>query len=369
MTAPPSDETTTAPAPAGRGAPDRFPFGRGGMFRYGGYRVTDFWTSLLFNVPTAIMLFMVTLPFFLVIPLIIWIVDGRPIFYRGERMGRNKVPFMMYKFRTLKTDAERQVGGKTLSSSDRLETRTGKLLRETRLDELPQLINIIRGDMALVGPRPEREAVYESQCKDIPGYDKRFEVKPGVLGYSQLFTPHSAPKRARALLDNYYVRRRQKWFVDIIFFAFALMWLAQRAAAKSLKIGYQLCKRVFKRHSAANNRASERLSPPQTTIAFRLAGSKGAFKDAGEIDDISDDGVVFYWPEDLGEVELELRLHIEGEFPPCRGVKRKTAKAAGKVIRVWNAREKGRRHVVQYVATAPLDLLLIHQYFLDKAIA
>ncbi|MDA0655343.1 MAG: sugar transferase, partial [Proteobacteria bacterium] len=211
-----------------------------------------------------------------------------------------------------------KVGGGLLSSSDRLETRTGKLLRETRLDELPQLINVVLGDMSLVGPRPERRAVYESQCKHIPGYDNRFAVKPGIIGYSQLFTPHSAPKRARSLLDNYYVRRRQKWFVDIIFFAFALLWLAQRAAAKALKIGYELVLRVIKKHSAANNRASERLSPAKTSISFRPAGTKEPFQEAGEIVDISDNGVVFYWAEDLGECDLELRLQIEGEFPPLQ---------------------------------------------------
>ena len=227
--------------------PERFPFGRRRWLQYGSYQVSDFWTSLLFNVPAAAMLLIVTLPFFIIMPLIILILDGRPIFYRGERLGRDKKPFIMYKFRTLKTDAERRVGGQVLSSSDRLETRTGKLLRETRLDELPQLINVVRGDMALVGPRPERRAVYESQCKDIPGYDNRFVVKPDIIGYSQLSTPHSAPKRARALLGNYYVRRKQKWFVDIIFFAFALMWLAQRVAVKSSKISYEYFWRIFKK--------------------------------------------------------------------------------------------------------------------------
>lgn len=339
----------------------------GRPIRFGGYLKADFLSSVLFSVPTATLLVAVTLPFFLLIPLMILIQDGRPVFYKGTRLGRNKKPFEMYKFRTLIKDAEKKVGGRVLSSQDRLETASGRILRETRLDELPQLINVIRGDMGLVGPRPERPAVYEAQCKAIPGYDKRFAVKPGIIGYSQLFTPHSTPKKARALLDNYYVRRKQKWHLDILFFFLAIGWLAERASVKTLAFSGDLLRLALKRGDAHELRASERIVPPSTQLFYRI-DSDGDWRNGGEIDDISDEGLAFLLDEELTTEEVEIRLHIEGRFPPRRGTKRKTAYCKGKILRVWTQPEGRRRHTVLYQPKRTIDMFLIHQYFLQKSI-
>ena len=104
----------------------------------------------------------------------------------------------MYKFRTLPVGAQKKIGSKLLSFRHCKLPFFSKFLRDTRLDELPQLFNIMKGEMDFLGPRPLRPEIYDHMCKGITNYDLRFNVRPGLVGYSQLFTPHSSPKRIRA---------------------------------------------------------------------------------------------------------------------------------------------------------------------------
>lgn len=128
-------------------------------------------------------------PLLLLTTLAIALSSGRPIFYRGGRVGRAGRLFRMYKFRTLKPDAEDRLGpylGEELSRRTELEvTRIGRLLRVIHLDEVPQLWNVLRGDMAVVGPRPIRPAFFTELCRDIPQYWQRLVVRPGVTGFAQ----------------------------------------------------------------------------------------------------------------------------------------------------------------------------------------
>ncbi len=113
-----------------------------------------------------------------------------PALYRGLRVGRAGSLFTMFKFRTLTTDAEQRLGpylGETLTRMTADEvTRVGRLLRATHLDELPQLLNVLAGDMSLVGPRPIRPAFFEELCEEIPQYWQRLVVAPGMSGFAQL---------------------------------------------------------------------------------------------------------------------------------------------------------------------------------------
>ena len=137
-----------------------------------------------------------------------------PFLYKGDRLGKNKKIFKMYKIRTLALDTESNIGSDVLTPCSGRELKLGAFLRLTRLDELPQLFNIIKGDMSFVGPRPVRPALYDKVKKDIPNYDNRFMVKAGLIGYSQLFTPHTAPKRMRALFTNRYIKKKRNPFAD-----------------------------------------------------------------------------------------------------------------------------------------------------------
>jgi len=115
--------------------------------------------------------------------------SGRPVLYRGARVGRAGALFRMYKFRTLKPDAEERLGpylGEELSRRTEEEvTRIGRLLRAVHLDEVPQLWNVLRGEMAVVGPRPIRPAFFTELCEGIPQYWQRLVVRPGVTGFAQ----------------------------------------------------------------------------------------------------------------------------------------------------------------------------------------
>jgi lipopolysaccharide/colanic/teichoic acid biosynthesis glycosyltransferase len=131
----------------------------------------------------------VLLPLLALIAIAIALDSGRPVFYRGARVGRAGRLFWMYKFRTLKPDAEDRLGpylGEELSRRTEAEmTRIGRFLRSSHLDEVPQLWNVLRGDMAIVGPRPIRPAFFAELSREIPQYWQRLVVRPGVTGFAQ----------------------------------------------------------------------------------------------------------------------------------------------------------------------------------------
>jgi lipopolysaccharide/colanic/teichoic acid biosynthesis glycosyltransferase len=116
--------------------------------------------------------------------------SGTPVLYRGRRVGRAGVVYTMYKFRTLRPDAEQRLGpylGPTLSRMTEDEvTGIGRVLRASQLDELPQLWNVVRGDMSIVGPRPIRPPFFEELCAQIPQYWQRLVVRPGMTGFAQI---------------------------------------------------------------------------------------------------------------------------------------------------------------------------------------
>jgi lipopolysaccharide/colanic/teichoic acid biosynthesis glycosyltransferase len=129
-------------------------------------------------------------PLFLAIAAVTALTTGRPVFYRGERVGRGGRVFTMLKFRTLKPGAEERLGpylGEELVVRTRSETtRFGRWLRATQLDELPQLLNVLRGDMSLVGPRPIRPIFLEELAHGLPAYWQRLVVRPGLTGFAQV---------------------------------------------------------------------------------------------------------------------------------------------------------------------------------------
>ena len=145
-------------------------------------RVLDIVLSALF--------LLVGLPIALVLTGVLAATSGRPILYRGERVGRGGRIFTMYKFRTLRADAEERLGpylGEELVRRTQQEfTSLGRWLKATQLDELPQFINVLRGDMSLVGPRPIRPVFFEELAHELPAYWQRLTVRPGLTGLAQV---------------------------------------------------------------------------------------------------------------------------------------------------------------------------------------
>lgn len=130
-----------------------------------------------------------------------------PAIYRQERLGLDGKPFTLFKFRSMRTDAES--GGPCWAEKyDPRVTRAGRVLRRTRLDELPQLWNILRGEMSFVGPRPERKYFYEAFEERLPGFSRRMAVKPGLTGWAQVNGGYDLQPPDKLLFDMEYIRKR-----------------------------------------------------------------------------------------------------------------------------------------------------------------
>jgi lipopolysaccharide/colanic/teichoic acid biosynthesis glycosyltransferase len=154
----------------------------------------------------------VTLPLTATVAVVGRLVDGGPVLYRGQRLGRGGVPFTMFKFRTLRVGAEERLAGlygPALQQAARAEsTRLGRILRPAQLDELPQLVNVVRGEMSMVGPRPLRPQFYAALAERVPNVWQRFAVRPGVTGLAQLRQDNVTPWEQKLAHDLEYVADR-----------------------------------------------------------------------------------------------------------------------------------------------------------------
>ena len=159
-------------------------------------------------------------PVWLVIAIAIRVEDGGPVFFAQDRTGKFGRTFRALKFRSMHPDAEAGSGAIQATAGDPRVTRVGRLLRATAMDELPQLWNILRGDMSFVGPRALRPGEVETgsgrhvEMHAIPGYVERHTVRPGLTGIAQVYAPRDVPRRQKFRYDKVYVRRRS-WMLDV----------------------------------------------------------------------------------------------------------------------------------------------------------
>jgi exopolysaccharide biosynthesis polyprenyl glycosylphosphotransferase len=159
------------------------------------------------DVAVSAVLLVVLSPILLIIAVLIKITSPRgPIIFRQERIGMYRRPFMVMKFRTMIPDAEAATGPMVAKPGDRRTTNLGRILRRISLDELPQLYNILRGDMSLVGPRPQPTFFDERYSVDVPRYLERQQVRPGLTGWAEVNDLRgAAPIGDRTLYDVYYI--------------------------------------------------------------------------------------------------------------------------------------------------------------------
>lgn len=156
-------------------------------------------------------------PLFLICIVAIWLEDGAPTIYRQERIGLHGKPFYIYKFRSMTRDAEKD-GPQLLlvgALNDPRLTRVGRFLRAHHLDELPQLWNVVRGDMAFIGYRPERKFYIDQIMERDPRYEQLYAIRPGVTSYATLYNGYTdtIEKMLRRLeLDLYYLEHQSLWF-------------------------------------------------------------------------------------------------------------------------------------------------------------
>jgi exopolysaccharide biosynthesis polyprenyl glycosylphosphotransferase len=158
----------------------------------------------------SVLLLMVTLPLLLIIACLIKADSLGPVLYRQHRVGLHGQLFTLLKFRSMRADAE-SGGPQWAAERDPRVTRIGRFIRAARIDELPQLVNVLRGEMSLIGPRPERPHFVEQLSRIIPQYDERTRVLPGITGFAQVRVPYGASvegARRKLYYDLLYIRNR-----------------------------------------------------------------------------------------------------------------------------------------------------------------
>ncbi|HIE50784.1 MAG TPA: sugar transferase [Armatimonadetes bacterium] len=204
---------------------------------------------------------LLALPLMLLIAVLIKLDSPGPVIYAQERVGQNRRrsnrtfngliyyrrrwipdrrhraaegrPFVMYKFRTMRQDAEKETGPVWATEDDPRTTRVGRFLRKTRLDELPQLFNLLKGDMTLIGPRPERPYFVEKLKGVVPNYLRRLEVKPGITGLAQVRNGYDRSLedvKRKVENDLYYIEHRSPWLDLSILVQTVLVVLTGRGA-------------------------------------------------------------------------------------------------------------------------------------------
>lgn len=160
----------------------------------------------ILDIVVALLGFLAALPFMLLTATAIKIFDPGPVFYSQERSGRYGKPFKVYKFRTMRVDAEKLSGPMFAQENDPRITRLGGFLRAVRLDELPQIWNVLVGDMSIVGPRPERPFFVEQFKQEIPEYVYRMNVKPGITGLAQVYGKYNTTAYDKLIYDLVYIQ-------------------------------------------------------------------------------------------------------------------------------------------------------------------
>lgn len=174
----------------------------------------------LFDAALAGFGLIVSAPLWALFALIIKLEDGGPVFFRQDRVGLYGRVFEALKFRSMRPDAEKLTGAVQATAGDPRVTRMGRLMRATAMDELPQLWNILRGDMSFVGPRALRPGEIEAEgdgrlvaLEDVPGFEHRIRVRPGLTGLAQVYARRDLPRRQKFRYDRLYVETRT-WMGD-----------------------------------------------------------------------------------------------------------------------------------------------------------
>ena len=175
-----------------------------------GITVVEAFFKRLMDIVLSVIMFIILSPLMLIIALIVKLQDGGPVIYKQERVTKGGKLFYIYKFCSMRIDSETN-GAKLARKNDERVTRFGAFLRAIHLDEMPQLINIIKGDMSLVGPRPERPEIIEKYKDEIPEFDYRLKVKAGLTGFAQVYGRYKTPSYNKLKLDLMYIEHYSIW--------------------------------------------------------------------------------------------------------------------------------------------------------------
>ena len=165
----------------------------------------------LIDLVCSVLLLVIASPFMLITAIAIKCYDGGPIFYKQIRCTRDRKEFYILKFRSMKVDAEKDGVARLAAKNDSRITPVGKLIRPTRIDELPQLFNILRGEMSFIGPRPERPEIIDQYMEEMPEFAFRMKVKAGLAGYAQVYGKYNTTPYDKLKLDLTYIEQYSVW--------------------------------------------------------------------------------------------------------------------------------------------------------------
>lgn len=194
-------------------------------------RVSEAWyypiIKRIFDIVSSCVAIIVLSPVFIVTAVAIKCYDGGPVLYKQVRLTKGHREFIIYKFRSMVVDAEK-AGARLSSKNDARITPVGRIIRKTRIDELPQLFNILKGDMSVIGPRPERPEIEEEYVKHLPEFSLRLQVPAGLSGYAQVFGKYNTTPANKLKLDLLYINQRSLLLdFKLIFYTIKILFLPE----------------------------------------------------------------------------------------------------------------------------------------------
>lgn len=181
----------------------------------------------MMDIILALLGLLIASPFMLMIAIAIKLCDGGPVLYSQDRLTRDGREFRMYKFRSMYTDSEKS-GARLAAKGDSRITPVGRIIRNIHFDELPQIFNILKGDMSIVGPRPERRVIADEYLKEIPEFDFRLKVKAGLTGYAQVYGKYNTLPYDKLKLDLTYIENYSLWLdLRILLLTFKILFVKE----------------------------------------------------------------------------------------------------------------------------------------------
>ena len=187
----------------------------------------------LIDIICALILLVIASPIMLITAILIRVYDGGPAFYKQVRCTRDQKEFYILKFRSMRVDAEKDGVARLAAKKDDRITPIGKFIRAVRIDELPQLINILRGDMSFIGPRPERPEIIKQYMEEMPEFAFRMRVKAGLAGYAQVYGKYNTTPYDKLKLDLTYIENYSLW-LDIKLMLLTLKILFQPESTEGI---------------------------------------------------------------------------------------------------------------------------------------
>ncbi len=197
----------------------------------------------IMDILMALCVLLVVWPILMAAAVAIKLEDGGPVFFRQKRLTRNNREFEILKFRSMIVDAEKYTGAVLASEDDPRITKVGKFLRSTRMDELPQLLNILKGDMSIVGPRPERKVIADEDCKEIPEFAYRTKVRGGVTGYAQIYGKYNTSAYDKLRLDLMYIEN-YSFLLDIKLIILTLRIIFSKESTEGIDKQHEIQRKI-----------------------------------------------------------------------------------------------------------------------------